>query len=131
MRAVLTEPFAVNLIASPPEVQKAFGKQLTNLLRDLGHPSLRAKKYEERTGLWQARINDDWRMYFTIEGDAYVLRAITPHPKWLARSAMLIQIRPTPSGHGNSKSVSSAEHRSVSHQCPCPRLLPPAEWWRG
>ena len=59
MRAVLTEPFAANLIASPPEVQKAFGKQLTNLLRDLRHPSLRAKKYEERTGLWQARINDD------------------------------------------------------------------------
>jgi hypothetical protein len=29
MRAVLTEPFAANLIASPPEVQKAFGKQLT------------------------------------------------------------------------------------------------------
>ena len=81
MRAVLTEPFAVNLIASPPEVQKAFGKQLTNLLRDLRHPSLRAKKYEERTGLWQARINDDWRMYFTIEGDTYVLRAITAHPK--------------------------------------------------
>jgi hypothetical protein len=54
MRAVLTEPFAANLIASPPEVQKAFGKQLTNLLRDLRHPSLRAKKYEERTGLWQA-----------------------------------------------------------------------------
>jgi hypothetical protein len=44
-------------------------------------PSLRAKKYEERTGLWQARINDDWRMFFTIEGDAYVLRAITPHSK--------------------------------------------------
>lgn len=43
MRAVLTEPFAANLIASPPEVQKAFGKQLTNLLRDLRHPSLRAR----------------------------------------------------------------------------------------
>src|SRR4029453_6992561 len=52
MRAVLTEPFAANLIASPPEVQKAFGKQLTNLLRDLRHPSLRAKNYEERTGLF-------------------------------------------------------------------------------
>jgi hypothetical protein len=77
MRAVLTEPFAANLIASPPEVQKAFGKQLTNLLRDLRHPSLRAKKYEERTGLWQARINDDWRMYFTIEGGC--LRAARNH----------------------------------------------------
>ena len=61
--------------------QRAFGKQLTNLLRDLRHPSLRAKKHEDRTGLWQARINDDWRMYFTIESDTYMLRAITPHPK--------------------------------------------------
>jgi len=24
---------------------------------------------------------NDWRMYFTIEGHAYVLRAIMPHPK--------------------------------------------------
>ena len=32
-------------------------------------------------GLWQARINDDWPMYFTIERDTHVLRAITPHPK--------------------------------------------------
>ena len=60
MRSGFVEPFAVNPIASSPEVRKAFGKQLTNLLRDLRHPSLRAKKYEERTGLWQARINDDW-----------------------------------------------------------------------
>src|SRR5262249_6716881 len=44
MRAVLTEQFAANLIARPPEVEKAFGKQLTNLLRDLRHPSFRAKK---------------------------------------------------------------------------------------
>ena len=60
--------------------KKAFGKQLTNLLRDLRHPPCERRR-EERPGLWQARINDDWRMYFTIEGDTYVLRAITPHPK--------------------------------------------------
>src|SRR5215470_3734059 len=117
MRAVLTEPFAANLIASPPEVQKAFGKQLTNLLRYLRHPSLRAKKYEERTGLWQLRINDDWRMYFTIEGDAYVLRAITAHPKQLARSATLATGRGGRlSSRGISKPLSSTEHRSVAIQ---------------
>jgi plasmid maintenance system killer protein len=81
MRAVLTEPFTANLVAAPPEVQKRFGQQLAHLLRDLRHPSLRAKKYDESSGLWQARINDNWRMYFTIEGDAYTLRAIIPHPK--------------------------------------------------
>ena len=81
MRALLSDPFVANLIGSPPEVQRHFGKQLTHLLRDLRHPSLRAKKYDEARGLWQARINDDWRFYFTIEGDVYVLRGIIPHPK--------------------------------------------------
>ena len=125
MRAVLTEPFAANLIASPPEVQKAFGKQLTNLLRDLRHPSLRAKKYEERTGLWQARVNDDWRMYFTIEGHTYVLRAITAHPsrpgspRW-GQDAVATSIR------GLSRSLASTEHRSVAIQSPCPCLPVPA-----
>ena len=50
-------------------------------LRDLRHPSLRAKKYDESRGLWQARINDDWRFYFTIEGDSYILRGLIPHPR--------------------------------------------------
>jgi hypothetical protein len=81
MRAELTEPFVANLIASPPEIQRLFGKQLAHLLRDLRHPSLRAKKFDPGRSLWQARINDDWRFYFTIVGDCYVLRAITPHPR--------------------------------------------------
>ena len=81
MRAVFTEAFSAAFIAAPAEVQMTFGKQLANLLRDLHHPSLRAKRYDERRGLWQARVNDDWRFYFTIEGDVYVLRAVTPHPK--------------------------------------------------
>jgi hypothetical protein len=29
------------------------------------------------------RINDDWRMFFTIGGTSYVLRAVTPHSTWL------------------------------------------------
>jgi plasmid maintenance system killer protein len=81
MRAVFTEAFSAAFIGAPSEVHKVFGKPLANLLRDLRHPSLRAKRYDERRGLWQARVNDDWRFYFTIEGDAYILRAITPHPK--------------------------------------------------
>ena len=30
-----------------PEVRRAFGKQLGFLLNGIGHPSLRAKKYDE------------------------------------------------------------------------------------
>jgi hypothetical protein len=30
---------------------------------------------------WQARVNRDWRFYFTIEGDTYIILDIIPHPK--------------------------------------------------
>ncbi|MGD0777008.1 MAG: hypothetical protein ABSC05_29670 [Candidatus Solibacter sp.] len=29
------------------------------MLQNLPHPSLRAKKYDESQGLWQARVNKD------------------------------------------------------------------------
>jgi len=51
------------------------------LVENLRHPSLRAKKYDESQNIWQARVNKDWRFYFTIQGDTYVLRNIIAHPK--------------------------------------------------
>jgi len=66
---------------APPVVQKAFFKQVKLLERDLRHPSLRAKKYDEALDLWQARVNKDWRFYFNIVNDTYVIRDIIPHPK--------------------------------------------------
>jgi plasmid maintenance system killer protein len=47
----------------------------------LQHPSLRAKKYDEAHNIWQARVNQDWRFYFKIEDDTYVIVSIVPHPK--------------------------------------------------
>ena len=31
--------------------------------------------------VWQARVNRNWRFYFKIEGDAYYIIDMTPHPK--------------------------------------------------
>jgi mRNA-degrading endonuclease RelE of RelBE toxin-antitoxin system len=69
------------LLDAPPAVQKAFFKQVKLLERDLRHPSLRAKKYDEALDRWQARVNKDWRFYFNIVSDTYVIRDIIPHPK--------------------------------------------------
>ena len=66
---------------SPEHIQRAFDKQVHLLLENFSHPSLRAKKYDESQGLWQARVTLDWRFYFTIEGDTYVLHEIRRHPK--------------------------------------------------
>jgi plasmid maintenance system killer protein len=73
---------AFNAISSAPAaVRKAFYKQLVFLKQDLRHPSLHAKKYDEGRDWWQARINRDWRFYFTIDGDTYRIQNIIPHPK--------------------------------------------------
>jgi mRNA interferase RelE/StbE len=69
------------LAAAPLPVQKAFIKQLNFLARNLNHPSLHAKKFDEATDRWQARVNQDWRFYFTIVGDTYRISELIPHPK--------------------------------------------------
>lgn len=83
MRVLLTERFSRAFADAPPDVQKAFGKQLAHLLKDLRHRSLDAKKYPESgdPDLWQARVTEGWRLYFRIEPETYVLDSIRSHPK--------------------------------------------------
>jgi mRNA-degrading endonuclease RelE of RelBE toxin-antitoxin system len=65
----------------PPELRALVRKQL-NLLRDnLRHPSLNAKKYGGTDGVWQGRVNRDYRFYFEIPDGAYRINSIVPHPK--------------------------------------------------
>jgi mRNA-degrading endonuclease RelE of RelBE toxin-antitoxin system len=66
---------------APAEVRQAFFKQVRFLERNLHHPSLRAKKYDEARDLWQARVTKGWRFYFNIVSDIYLIRDIIPHPK--------------------------------------------------
>jgi hypothetical protein len=75
-----TRRFDRSFTHAPPAVKRAFEKQVAFLLADLQHPSLRAKKYDEAQDVWQARVNRDWRFYFCIEGDTYVLIDIKRHP---------------------------------------------------
>ena len=65
---------------APDPVRRAFRKQALLLLENLRHPSLRAKKYEGVTDIWQARVNRDWRFYFKIVGEICHLLDITPTP---------------------------------------------------
>jgi len=60
-------------------IQKVFDKQVRFLLTDIRHPSLRAKKYDETLGVWQARVTNNVRFYFRIDGDVYYLIDIEKH----------------------------------------------------
>lgn len=81
MSAELTQRAIETLATAPLPVQRAFIRQLSRLVRDLRHPGLHAKKFDQTTRLWQGRVNDDWRFYFTIEGSCYHIQSIRPHPK--------------------------------------------------
>lgn len=81
MNYVLSERFSSRLVALPAVVKKKFEKQLRFLLQDIRHPSLRAKKHEEKKGIWQARVDDNYRFYFQIRGDTYFIVDILKHPK--------------------------------------------------
>jgi hypothetical protein len=81
MKIRLTERLLKSYTDAPTVVQKAFDKQIRLLTDNLHHPSLRAKKYDEANDVWQARINRDWRFYFLIEKDEYVVLGMRSHPK--------------------------------------------------
>jgi hypothetical protein len=79
MNVLFTARFERSYSDAPAAIKRAFDKQLAFLLTNLRHPSLRAKKYDEER--WQARVTRDWRFYFRIAGDTYVLLDIMAHPK--------------------------------------------------
>lgn len=81
MNAAFTERFQKQYQRLPDSRKAKFDKQLDFLLSNLRHPSLRAKKYDEAKDIWQARVDDDYRFYFQIEGDTYLLLSVIPHPK--------------------------------------------------
>ncbi len=79
MRPHYTRQFLRSYAKAPRNIQLALERKLELLLKNLRHPSLRAKKYDNIR--WQARINGGWRFYFRIKGDAYILLDMIPHPK--------------------------------------------------
>lgn len=81
MKAHYTERLLRSYAAAPADIRKAFDKQAGLLLLNLRHPSLRAEKYDEAAGVWQARVSRGWRFYFAVEGETYHILEMTPHPK--------------------------------------------------
>lgn len=81
MKLTFTKKARKNYLSLPPKIQTTADKQLNLLTNDLRHPSLHAKKYDEKQDIWQGRITGSWRFYFLIERDEYVILSIIKHPK--------------------------------------------------
>jgi hypothetical protein len=89
MQIRTTSHFDRSYANAPPAIKRAFLKQAAFLLDNIRHPSLRAKKYD--ADRWQARVTRDWRFYFRIEDDAYILLDIMPQGD--ARTRTLLPAR--------------------------------------
>ena len=72
--------FKRNYKSLPENIRKKFRKQANYLLSNFYYPSLRAKKYDKEEGIWQARVDKNYRFYFLIEKNAYFLLDIKLHP---------------------------------------------------
>lgn len=79
MRHFYVKKFLEELYSFPVKVQRKFEKQLRFLIINIRHPSLHAKKIDEVRDIWQGRVDDKVRFYFTIENDTYILHSIKKH----------------------------------------------------
>ena len=81
MEIFYTPHFKRSFKSLPKTIKKKLGKQTDFLLKNLRHPSLKSKKYNERRKIWQARIDRNYRFYFLVKKDKYILLEIKSHPK--------------------------------------------------
>ncbi len=79
MKLFYPPKFKKELKNFPKEIRRKFYKQAGFLLKDIKHPSLHAKKYNETLDIWQARVDKHIRFYFIIEKDTYILLHIKKH----------------------------------------------------
>ena len=81
MKIFYTPKFKRSFDSFPKRIRDKFYKQTTHLLKNIRHPSLKAKKYSEKLDIWQARVDKSVRFYFLIEKDRYILLDIKKHSK--------------------------------------------------
>lgn len=79
MRLVTTQPFEKDYTALPRDIQEQIDKKLTLFVRDPRHPSLRVKKMEGFSGIWEGSVTKGYRFTFQIERETYILRRIGTH----------------------------------------------------
>jgi mRNA-degrading endonuclease RelE of RelBE toxin-antitoxin system len=80
MKIDRSEDFKKDYQSLPNDVRKAAAKQITQLLIDHSHPSLRLEGIKGFKGLFSVRVNDRYRVSLSFENDGgVVLRRVLDH----------------------------------------------------
>jgi len=86
MRLKWTKPFVKDYQKLPQQIQKQIDQKLGFLLQNIRHPSLRVKKVQgKREDIYELSVTMNYRLFFQIESDAYVLLAVGTHTEILGR----------------------------------------------
>ena len=81
-----TEHFTKCYKNLPPTIQAHVDKQLSLLLANPKHPSLRIKKIQGTGGaIFEGRVTKNYRFTFQIKGNTYILRKVGPHNQALKK----------------------------------------------
>lgn len=85
MKAQYTTTFKKGFKQLPTKVKVQTKKQLILLLKNSRYPSLRTKKVQGTTNIWEARASKGYRFTFQKENGIIVLRKIGKHNHILKR----------------------------------------------
>jgi mRNA-degrading endonuclease RelE of RelBE toxin-antitoxin system len=79
MRYVRTERFKKAAARLPREIQTKAAKAFMLFKENPRHPSLGVKRVQGMPGVWEGRVDVNYRFTFHYEGDVCVFRNIGPH----------------------------------------------------
>jgi len=80
LRLTRTERFKKSVLELDQRTRDKLKKQLRYLLSDLRHPSLHVKKIKGTQSIFEARVNNSYRLTFEFgEGHEIILRVVGKH----------------------------------------------------
>ncbi|MFQ5822830.1 MAG: type II toxin-antitoxin system YafQ family toxin [bacterium] len=86
MRLQWTKGFTKDYQKLPRHIQKQTDQKLGFLLENIKHPSLRVKKVKGRKeDIYELSVTMNYRLFFQIQPDTYILLAIGTHKEILGR----------------------------------------------
>lgn len=79
----LTERFIRQYGVMPPAIRNKIDKALMFLEQDFRHPGLKSHPVEGAPGIYEASVDDKYRMTYERAGDTLVMRNVDNHDECL------------------------------------------------
>ena len=79
MKIQTTRHFDKGFAALPPAIKERAKEKLALFIENPQHPSLRVKKMQGHSYIWEGSITKNYRFTFQIDDDVCILRRIGTH----------------------------------------------------